>query len=213
MRYCFLLGLILSTIVPAAQAQQTNNLWGNYASTVQPQAGPYGTAELPPPETVPIPPFAPMPSPSDLPSTGSALTPPPPPASSYSVTPGPFTPAVEADHSPPGTIACTSPIANGSGSGSAIANGSGEECPKPHSYHWYQLWYEEHCAAARTMPQHHLYPANETYYYFRPYRYGEVIQQLGTAQRWNANTYNVYDNRFLQAIYQNIPEVVPADQR
>jgi hypothetical protein len=55
------------------------------------------------------------------------------------------------------------------------------------------------------MPQHCAYPSPwDRYYYFRPYQYFQVTQLQQTVSGWGQDPRNISDNRFFQAIYDQV---------
>lgn len=67
---------------------------------------------------------------------------------------------------------------------------------------WRRLLLEEQCASARDMIPHYAYKAPyEGSYYFRPYVAQQIGKQADIVGGWGLDRANPYDNRFLQAIY------------
>jgi hypothetical protein len=55
------------------------------------------------------------------------------------------------------------------------------------------------------MPQHYAYPSPwDRYYYFRPYNYFQIPQLQQTVAGWGQDPRNISDNRFFQAIYDQV---------
>jgi hypothetical protein len=75
-------------------------------------------------------------------------------------------------------------------------------------------WKELHCDELRCracqLPQH--FPFRAPYqgaYYFRPYQFNEIPPQQAIYRTWTGNDHNPYDNRFLQAVYDEVMQVNP----
>lgn len=67
---------------------------------------------------------------------------------------------------------------------------------------WRRLMLEEQCASARDMAPHCAYQSPYGgAYYFRPYMAEHIRKQAGLMGNWTGNSANPYDNRFLQAVY------------